>query len=149
MIIGGAEICPICAARSWECQHDAVRWSKNAGELEPCRLSASVAAVAEVAVQVLARSRSLRIAPQVSELRKLCESSITEPIDGVLPDCVAWVLDVALSWPGVLGTEDDGRAILWTADGSGTRDRLDDLRTRLEVEMCRQPGELRSVAAAK
>jgi hypothetical protein len=145
MIAHGAEHCPICATVSWQCHDDVVRWSKDAGVLEPCVLAGQVASVSAAAAQVLMRAWSLRIAPRTKELsRPYATWPASEALDGQL-DCIAWTLDLMASWPGVSCTEDESRTILWSIDTDGLRRRLDDLQTRLEVDLCAQPGDLQAV----
>lgn len=145
MISAGAEQCPICSLRSWECQHEVVRWSKQAGEFEPSVLASSVAALADLAAQALARARSLRVAPHTAELRTAYEAAAGESLDDVYTVCLDWLLDLLAAFPGTHSTDDDMRTILWTVDAEGFQRRLDDLRIRLEVEFCVAPSELRAV----
>lgn len=146
MISAGAEQCPICSLRSWECAHEMVRWSKQSGEFEPSVLASSVATLADLTEQVLARAWSLRTAPRAPELRAAYETAAAgESLDDVYTVCIDWLLDLLATFPGAYNTDDDLRTILWAADAEGFQRRLNDLRTRLEVEFCVAPGELHAV----
>lgn len=144
------DLCPLCSAGIGGCEHEIVRWSYVAGELEPCVLKHDVETFADALYKSLRQQWVRGEVPKSHELRRLCEACASsfadEPNEAEgrsQSDIVDYVFAIVAKVPGVAYVDEGptGRPetrVLWARDPDAIRENLRALVRKLEVEFSRQ-----------